>query len=178
MNSSIQFSSISQSCPTLCDPMDYCTPDLPVYHQLSEFTQTHVYCRVFTIWAALVAQRLKCLPAMQETWVRSLGLEDPLEKKWQPTPVFLPEESHGRRILVGYSPCGHKESDMTELLHFLFSCPLSRWCHPTISSSVMPFSSCLQSFPALESFPMSWLFASGVSGVYHITITSLLFVHF
>ena len=41
------------------------------------------------------------------------------------------------------------------------SCPLSRWCHPTISSSVAPFSSCLQSFPASGSFPMSWLFASG-----------------
>ena len=41
------------------------------------------------------------------------------------------------------------------------SCPLSRWCHPTISSSVILFSSCLQSFSALGSFPMSWLFASG-----------------
>ena len=41
------------------------------------------------------------------------------------------------------------------------SCPSSRWCHPTISSSVVPFSSCLQSFPAWGSFPMSQLFASG-----------------
>ena len=41
------------------------------------------------------------------------------------------------------------------------SCPLSRWCHPTISSSVVPFSFCLQSFPASGSFPMSGLFASG-----------------
>ena len=41
------------------------------------------------------------------------------------------------------------------------SCPLSRWCHPTISSSVIPFSSCLQSFPASRFFPMSQLFASG-----------------
>ena len=41
------------------------------------------------------------------------------------------------------------------------SCPLSRWCHPTISSSVVPFSSCLQSFPASGSFPMSQFFASG-----------------
>ena len=41
------------------------------------------------------------------------------------------------------------------------SCPLSRWCHPTISSSVVPFSSCLQSFPALGSFNMSQLFTSG-----------------
>ena len=40
-------------------------------------------------------------------------------------------------------------------------CPLSRWCHPAISSSVIPFSSCLQSFPASGSFPMSQLFASG-----------------
>ena len=41
------------------------------------------------------------------------------------------------------------------------SCPLSRWCHPTISSSVVPFSSCLQSFPASGSFQMSQLFAIG-----------------
>ena len=40
-------------------------------------------------------------------------------------------------------------------------CPLSRWCHPTISSSVIPFSSCPQYFPASESFHMSQLFASG-----------------
>ena len=41
------------------------------------------------------------------------------------------------------------------------SCPSSRWCHPTISSSVIPFSSCLQCFPASASFPMSQLFTSG-----------------
>ena len=41
------------------------------------------------------------------------------------------------------------------------SCPLSRWCHPAISSSVIPFSSCPQSLPASESFPMSQLFAWG-----------------
>ena len=40
------------------------------------------------------------------------------------------------------------------------SCPLSQWCHPSISSSAIPFS-CLQSFPASGSFPMNWLFASG-----------------
>ena len=41
------------------------------------------------------------------------------------------------------------------------SCPLSRWCHPTISSSVVPFSSCLQSFPASGYFPMNQFFSSG-----------------
>ena len=45
------------------------------------------------------------------------------------------------------------------------SCVLSRWCHPTISSFVIPLSSCLQSFPASGSFPMSQLFASGAQAV-------------
>ena len=68
-------------------------------------------------------------------------------------------KSHGRRSLVGDSPQGRKESDMIERLHF--TCPLSRWCHPTISSSVIPFSSCPQSFPASGSFQMSQFFTSG-----------------
>ena len=41
------------------------------------------------------------------------------------------------------------------------SCPSCQWCHPTISTPVIPFSSHLQSFPALGSFPVSWFFASG-----------------
>ena len=45
------------------------------------------------------------------------------------------------------------------------SCPSSRWCHPTISSSVIPFSSCLQSFTASGSFPMSRLFAWGSQSI-------------
>ena len=76
-----QFSSVAQSCLTLCNPMDCSTPGFPVYHQLPELAQTHV--------------------------------------------------------------------------------PLSRWCHSTISSSVVPFSSRLQSFPESGSFPMSQFFASG-----------------
>ena len=47
------------------------------------------------------------------------------------------------------------------LMELAQTCPLSWWCHPAISSSVVPFSSCLQSFPAPGSFPMSQLFASG-----------------
>ena len=41
--SSVQFSSVAQSCPTLCDPMNHSTPGLPVHHQLLEFTQTHIH---------------------------------------------------------------------------------------------------------------------------------------
>ena len=51
---------------------------------------------------------------MQETQIRSLGWEDPLEKGMTPTPVFLPGESHGQRSLVGYSPRDCKELDTTE----------------------------------------------------------------
>ena len=76
-----QFSSVTQSCPTLCDPIDCSMPGLPVHHQLPEFTQN--------------------------------------------------------------------------------SNPLSGECQPTISSSVIPFSSCPQSFPASRSFQMSQLFTSG-----------------
>ena len=54
------------------------------------------------------------------------------------------------------------------------SCPLSRWCHPTISSSVIPFSSCLQSFPASGSFPMNQLFASGGQSIGVSASTSVL----
>ena len=50
---------------------------------------------------------------------------------------------------------------------FSNSCPLSRWCHPTMSSSVIPFSSCPQSFPASGSFPISRLFASGGQSLLH-----------
>ena len=54
------------------------------------------------------------------------------------------------------------------------SCPSSQWCHPTISSSVIPFSSYLQSFPASGSFQMSQLFASGGQSIGVSTSTSVL----
>ena len=87
-----QFSSVTQSCPTLCDPMDCSIPGFPVHHQLPERAQTHV----------------------------------------------------------------HQVSD------------------PTISSSVVPFSSCLQSFPASGSFQMSQLFASGGQSIGVLASASVL----
>ena len=62
---------------------------------------------------------------MREIRVQSLIQEDLLEKKWQPTPVFLLGKSHGWRNLVGCNPWDHKESNMTEQLHFLLSQQLS-----------------------------------------------------
>ena len=67
-----------------------------------------------------VAQTVKCLPAMQETWVRFLGWEDPLEKEMAIHSSTLPGKSHGWRSLIGYSSWGRKESDRTEWLHFHF----------------------------------------------------------
>ena len=87
-------SSVAQSWPTLCNPMNHhSTPVLPVHHQLPEFTKTR---------------------------------------------------------------------------------PLSQWCHPTISSSIVPFSSWPQSFPASESFQMSQLFASGGQSIGVSASTSVL----
>ena len=59
---------------------------------------------------------VKNLPTMQETQVRFLGQEDLLEKGIEPTPVFLPGESLGKRSLAGYSPWAHKDLDTTERL--------------------------------------------------------------
>ena len=57
--------------------------------------QFHLYVVLPGEWASLVAQLVKNLPAMWETWVQSLGWEDPLEKGRLPTPMFLPKEVHG-----------------------------------------------------------------------------------
>ena len=64
--------------------------------------------------APLVAQRVKRLPAMQETEVRSLGWEDPLEKEVATHSSILPGDSHGQGSLTGYSPWVRKELDTTE----------------------------------------------------------------
>ena len=64
----------------------------------------------------LVAQMVKSLPSVQETWVPSLGRKIPWRREWLPIPVQLYGEFHGQRSLVGYSPWGHKGSDTTEQL--------------------------------------------------------------
>ena len=55
---------------------------------------------------------------MHNELLKSIWLQFKQRRKWQPTPVFLPEKSHGQRSLVGYRPWGCKELDMTEWLHF------------------------------------------------------------
>ena len=72
-------------------------------------TGSLVGCR---LWGRTDRTRLKQLSSSSSNRI--------WRRKWQPNPVFLPGESHGRRSLVGYSPWGRKESDTTERLHFHF----------------------------------------------------------
>ena len=71
--------------------------------------------------ASLVAQRLKHLPAMWETWVRSLGWEDPLEKEMATHSSVLAWRIPWTEELGGLQSMGRKESDTTERLHFTFT---------------------------------------------------------
>ena len=102
-----------QSCSILWNPVDCSLPG-------SSLTRNQSYVQE-PYGASLVAQRVKRLRTMQEIWVRSLVGKIPWRRKWQPTPILLPEKSHGWRSLVGYSPWGRKESDTIEQLYFPFS---------------------------------------------------------
>ena len=89
--------------------------------------RNHQTCVITDLSSSINSQGLKGFPGGSEVkavcpqcgrpgfnpWVRKI----PWRRKWQPTPVFLPGESRGRRSLVGYGPWGHKETDMTEWLH-------------------------------------------------------------
>ena len=75
----------------------------------------------------MVAQVVKNLPAVNpgfDPWVAKI----PWRWAWQPTPVFLPGEFHGQRSLVGYSPWGHKESDVTERLNTSLRASAKGYC--------------------------------------------------
>ena len=64
---------------------------------------------------------LKNLPVVQETWVPSVGREDPLKKVWLPTPVFLTEKSHGQRNLAGHGVAKSWTRLVTNTVTFTFS---------------------------------------------------------
>ena len=73
-----------------------------------------MYTYIQASYMALVVKNPPAMKEPQETWVQSLGQEDPWRRKWQPAPIFLPGKSHFQRSLVGYSSWGCKELDMTE----------------------------------------------------------------
>ena len=79
--SSVQFSSVTQSCPTLCDPMNCSTPGLPVHHQLPEFTQTHVHRVGDAIQHLILCHSLLFLPPVPPS-IRVFSNESTLHMRW------------------------------------------------------------------------------------------------
>ena len=78
---SVQFSSVTQSCPTLCDPMDYSTPGFPVHHQLPELTQTHVH-RVSDAIQPSYPLSSSSPPALNLPSIRVFSKESVLHIRW------------------------------------------------------------------------------------------------
>ena len=76
-----QFSSVTQSCPTLCDPMNRSTPGLPVHHQLTEFTQTHVHQVSDAIQPSHPLSSLLLLPPIPPS-IRVFSNESTLLMRW------------------------------------------------------------------------------------------------
>ena len=81
LNILVQFSSVAQSCPTLCDPMNHSTPGLPVHHQLPEFTQTHVHRVGDTIQPSHPLSS-PSLPAPKHSQHQGLSNESTLRMRW------------------------------------------------------------------------------------------------
>ena len=82
--------------------------------------------------------------------------------------------SHVRPFVVWWTAAQQTSLSITSSGSYLNSCPLRQWCHPTISASVIPFSSCLQTFPTSGSFQMSQLFTSGGQSIGVSALASVL----
>ena len=81
-------------------------------------SESLIWLKLPVCWASLVAQMVKNLPALWESWVQSLGWEDPLEGSMAThSSILCLENPHGQRSMAIYSPWGRKELDMTERLN-------------------------------------------------------------
>ena len=78
---SVQFSSVAQSCPTLCNPMNHSTPGLPVHHQLPDLTQTHVRRVGDAIQPSILCRPLLLLPPIPPS-IRVFSNESTLHMRW------------------------------------------------------------------------------------------------
>ena len=127
---------VAQSCLTLSDPMD-CSPPASSLHEMSS-------ARILE-WVAIFFSRGSSWPR-DWTWVSYFS-------QFSRSVVSDSLWPHG--LQHASPPCPSPTPRV-----YSNSCPLSQWCHPTISSSVVPFSTFCQSFPASGSFQMSQFFAS------------------
>ena len=140
-----------QSCPTLCDPIDGSLPGSPVPGILQARTLEWVAISFSNSWKWKVKVKwLSRVQLLATPWTAAFQAPPSMgfsrQEYWSgvplPSQTRLPYPSPTPRVYPN-------------------PCPSNRWCHPAISSSVVRFSSCPESFPALESFPMSQLFAWG-----------------
>ena len=140
---SVQFSSVTQSCPTLCNPMDRSTPGLPVHHQLSEFTQTHVH------WVMPSNHLIHCCPLLILPSIfpsiRVFSNESALCIRWSKYWSFniSPSNEHSGLIsfrmdwldlLAPCSPRDSQESSLTPQFKSINSSTLSFLYSPTLTS--------------------------------------------
>ena len=150
MKSCCCYFSVAKSYPTLLDPMDCSTPGLPILHHLLEFAQTRVHwvcdainhlilcCSILLLPSIFPSIRVFSMSQLFTSGGQSIGTSAsasvlpvniqgwfPGEGNGNPLQYSCLEKSHGRRSLVGYSPWGHKESDMTERLHLHFPLELT-----------------------------------------------------
>ena len=157
---------VAQSCPTLCDPSEYTVhgslqawilewvafPFSRGSSQLRDWTQvSHIAGGFFTSWATREAQEY--WSGFSSVQLSCSVMSDSLQ----------PHESQHTR-----HPC-----PSPTLRVYPNSYPSSRWCHPAILSSVIPFSSCPQPLPASESFPVSQLLAWGGQSIGVSALTSV-----
>ena len=155
-------SEVSQSCPTLCDPMDCHLPGSSV-HGIFQARVLEWGAIAFSDNGILLSHK------KERIWVSSNEVEEPRAyyTEWSKS-----EREQQMLYINAYISVQFKHSVISNTLgphglhHTRPPCPspsqwtLSRWCHPTIAFSVICFSSCLQSFPAWGSFHMSQFFVS------------------
>ena len=104
----------TQLCPTLCDPMDCSPPGSSVHGFSKQKCWNGLLFPTLGDFLDLGKSQTQDLTHISYFGRQSLPLVPPGRRAWQPTPVFLPGESHGQRGLAGYSPWGPKESDSTD----------------------------------------------------------------
>ena len=168
----VQFS-WTQSCLTLCDPMNRSTPGLPVHHNSQSLLKLMSIELVMPSNHLILCLPLLLLPSIFPS-IRVFSNESVLFIS-----LFLLSASRLRATASSISSVQFSHSVVSDTLRphglqharllcpsptpevYPNSCPFSRWCHPTISSSVVPFSSRPQSSPVSGSFLMSLIFISG-----------------
>ena len=143
---------IAQSCPNLCNPVDYSPPDFSVCEDSpGKNTGGGFYVLLKGIFPTQGSNPGVPHWRWMLYWLSHQRSHSVQFSRSVMSDSLRPHESQHAR-----PPCPSPTPGV-----YPNSCPLSRWCHPAISSSIVPFSSCPQSVPASGSFPMSQLFAWG-----------------